>query len=539
MVSRFIFRRHHGRTKNRLRAHSKPWGRRAWLSWLSISIAVGGPGCVRVDSRADFTTASARLAARNSVDYAYDPAAEVRVSQQSRGLLEGGLTLDEAVGVAMLNSPALQSAFQTIGASRADVVQSGLLSNPTLFLSVRFPEAGGRSSLNFSFAQQLVDLWQIPVRKKVAEADLARTVATVLDFGVQLAADVRSQYFRLLAFQRTEDIVVENLELTRQALKLAQSRLDAGETDATDVNLVSSHVFEVEQFLIAVRRDLQNAEVELATMLGLVRWPEPILLKGRLDSLHAAVPAVEPLLQWAADQRFDVKIAANQVANAEAQLEREYLEIFPNLTLGLEAERKDRRALPGRKILADTARASLRAGTPTAPTIQTRGERDLIRRQIVDALLGPSVQLTLPIWDQNQAQLAKFRFVVIQHRKELERVLDRVALEVRQARITAFAAQELVELLETKALPRARENVEIIRRQYENGEKSILFLLESQEFLLQQGRAYVDALRAHALATAELTRAVGGRMPNSPTTQPIRAIDGGKPEPNHAADDGQ
>lgn len=484
-----------------------------------ISASVLGMGCAQVDPRPDFRETSRRTAERNSSSDAYDPAAEAVIHQKVRALLDGGLTIDEAVGVALLNNPAFQAEFLTIGASRADVVQSGLLSNPTLFFSVRFPEAGGRSSINFSFAQQLVDLWQIPVRKRVAEADLERTIATVLDRGVQLAAEVRSQCFQVLAFERAEQIAMENLELTRQVLKLAQVRLDAGDTDPIDVNLVSSHAFEVEQILIAIRRDRRTAELSLATMLGLVRWPDTWELHGKLEGERVASLGIDDLVSFALQERFDVQIVSSQVDSAEGQLEREYLEIFPNLTLGLEAERPDRRALPGRKILADTARASVAAGKPTAPTIESRGQRDLLRRQIVDSLLGPSLQITLPIWDQNQAQIAKTRYAVVQLRKMHDSVQDRVTREVSQAYIAASAADELVELLKTKALPRARENVEIIRRQYENGEQSILFLLESQEFLLQQSRAYVNALRDSALASAELTRALGGKRPPEATGQ--------------------
>lgn len=483
---------------------------------LLASAAAACVSCVKVDPRSDFRAAASSAAERNSAREAYDPAAEALIAPKIRALLNDGLTLDEAVTVALLNNPGFQAEFLSIGVSRADVVQSGLLANPSMFLSVRFPEAGGRSSLNVSFAQQIVDLWQIPVRKKVAEADLQRTVANVLDRGVQLTADVRGQCVRVLALERAQAIADENLRLTLQVLKLAQVRLNVGETDAIDVNLVNGHVFEVEQLLIGIRRELGAAQLLLAETLGLIRWPDAWNLVGNLDQVQdesVDIGNIDDLLQLAQSERFDLRVIASQVASAEAQLEREYLEIFPNVTLGLEGERTDRRALPGRNIAADTARASVAAGTLTAPTIESRSQRDLQRRQIVDSLLGPSMQITLPLWDQNQAQIEKTRYTVLQLRKQHEEVLNRAAREVRQAHVTAKASGELAKLLETRSLPRARQNVDIVRRQYENGEQGILILLESQEFLLKQSRAYVDALRESALAAVELTRAVGGRRP--------------------------
>lgn len=511
---------HHAKRMNPESGNRQHKSQRLFRAFACSACVWAGMGCVKVDAQRDFQDASRQIAERTGASTAYDPADESFIQSRVKTLLEAGLTIDEAVSVALLNNPAFQADFLAIGASRADVVQSGLFTNPNLFFSVRFPEAGGRSNLGFSLAQQLVDLWQIPVRKEVAEADLARMVTSVLDHGVRLAADVRIQCIEVLAWRRAEQIAVENLEITQRAQRLAQIRLDAGETDETDVNLVSSHAFEVEQLLIGIRRDLAAAQLDLASTLGLVRWPDTWTLVGTLEAESASDAATDNLLQFARNERFDVRVAESQVSSAEAQLEREYLQIFPSLVVGLEAERKDRRALPGRDILGDTARASIAAGAPTAPTIQSRGQRDLIRRQIIDSLLGPSVQVTLPLWDQNQAQIAKSRFTVIQSRKQLESVLDRMTREVRQARVKADAAREMVHLVESKSLPRAKQNVEIIRRQYENGEQSILFFLESQEFLLHQGRAYVDALRASALANAELTRSLGGRRPPVTTSGP-------------------
>jgi len=504
-----------------------PGPRRRWLWWggLLLMAISAGSGCIRVDASGDFAGAARTIAERNGAAQAYDPAADSLVQTRVQALLADGLTIDEAVSVALLNNPGLQSLFQSIGASRADVVQSGLMANPALFLSVKFPEGGGRSSLGLSFAQQLVDLWQIPVRKKVAEADLERTVSSVLDHAVQLAADVRVRCVHWLALERAEQIAVENLRLAEESLKFADVRLRAGETGPIDGNLVRSHVLEVQQILIGIRRDKAMAQLDLSAALGLVRWPDPWRLVDTLGASSAAVADAEALVQHAVGERFDVRMLTSRVQSAEAQLEREYLEIFPNFTLGLEAERKERRSLPGRNIPADTARASIATGTLTAPTIQSRGQRDLIRSQIVDALLGPSLQLTLPLWDQNQAQIAKTRFAVLQLLKEYESLLDRVAREVRQARIAVEAARELVAVFETHSLPQAKENLEILRTQYENGEQGIIVLIEAQEFLLQQSRAYVEALQAQALAVTELRRAVGGRLPSdiqfaTPTSVP-------------------
>lgn len=114
--------------------------------------------CAKVEPQPDFRSAAERIKDRLDVDDVFDPASEPLVEQKVHAMLAGGLTADEAVSVAIINNRSFQGLFQAIGASRADFVQSGLLTNPLIGLTARLPEGGGRSNLSFSFAQQIADI---------------------------------------------------------------------------------------------------------------------------------------------------------------------------------------------------------------------------------------------------------------------------------------------------------------------------------------------------------------------------------------------
>ena len=73
----------------------------------------------------------------------YQPDGDALVDGRVESLLAGGLSADKAAQIAILNSRKLQALFYEIGMARADVVQSGLLSNPTLAMSLGFPDGGG------------------------------------------------------------------------------------------------------------------------------------------------------------------------------------------------------------------------------------------------------------------------------------------------------------------------------------------------------------------------------------------------------------
>jgi cobalt-zinc-cadmium efflux system outer membrane protein len=463
-------------------------------------------GCASTDPRSDYERAAQMIADRTGVQQVYRPDAAGCADEQVNELLDGGLAANEAVQVALLNNRALQAAFEEIGVSRAEVVESGLLSNPMLGLGLRFPEGGGRANFTLALAQELVDLWQIPVRKRVAEWQLERTILLVARQAVALASETQVRYWRLLALQHADALGREDVELARRSVELARERFDAGEAGKLDVNLAQAALFETEQRLITLRRELQGARADLARVLGVVRSDRSWELSDNLPAAAEEELDEDALLEGALTHRLDAQAAIMQVHAAEAEVRRQVLDLFPNVTIGTEWERTESRALPGRKILADSARASVRSGQLTVPDIQTRGERRFEHSQIIDSLLGPTLEVTLPLWHQNQPQIARARYQAAQRRRELEDLLDQIAQDVHTAVATARGAAEAVGFVRDQALPLAQENVEAARRAYRAGEESIVTLMEAQRGLVAQRREYVNARRDWAIALAELQR---------------------------------
>jgi len=493
-----------------------------------ILLAQGIVGCATVNPQPDFERTVHQIGEQTGADEVYDPSLEDTVESKVTALLADGLTVDEAVRVALLNNRSFQSLFQKVGASRADVVQSGLLTNPSFSLMGQLPEGGGRAKLNVGFGQELVDLWQIPIRKKIAAAQLDETVLDVTDRAVALVAEVKTKYYRLLAALQAEKTAGKTIELLSQSVRLAEERFKVGETSPLDVNLSRSSLLEAKIELLSLQRDRRLAEALLARVMGLSRSTLSWTLKGSLPQ-PAAIPDDTELIKTAMTQRIDARMVQAQVAAAEQSLRLEYLKVMPSVIVGAELERPDRRALPGRKIMADTARDSIAQGQLTAPKIQSKAERDLERRQIVDSILGPSIQITVPLWDQNQAQIAKAGFKASQKRKEYEDLLDTIADQVQRAAETVRTAQTQVQSYEQEVLPQALSNIDAARRLYQAGEQGILILIESQEMFIKQRRLYEDACRDYGVALAELEQMVGGRLVVMPvqsrpaTSQPIAA----------------
>ena len=69
---------------------------------------------------------------------------DAEASRAVQTLLRRQLSANNAVQIALLNNRALQAKFEEIGISQADLVQAGLLSNPTFAASWRFPDRSPR-----------------------------------------------------------------------------------------------------------------------------------------------------------------------------------------------------------------------------------------------------------------------------------------------------------------------------------------------------------------------------------------------------------
>src|SRR5262249_4945476 len=160
----------------------------------------------------------------------------------------------------------------------------------------------GRANFINTFGQEIADLWQIPVRKRIAQADLDQAILTLLNRGVELTAEVRTRCYQVLGLERSEAITRENLDLAERAVSLAQERFAAGEVSQLDVALVRGRLLEGRLSLIAIQRDRRAAELALAQSLGLSRVTQPWRLTDVLTPRTSLQYDDETLLALAMEQ---------------------------------------------------------------------------------------------------------------------------------------------------------------------------------------------------------------------------------------------
>jgi cobalt-zinc-cadmium efflux system outer membrane protein len=495
--------------------------------WLipAVSACFFLTSCTRIEPGPELHEADAAMERATGLRTQWTSLPEL---QELRPDESGTVALDQVLSLALANNRALRGDLAVIGQAKADLVQAGLLSNPMLSLMFRFPAGGGVADFAFGLSKDFADLWLIPSRKRAAQAMLQQRVLSFTDAAIALATDVKTNYYNLQYLLLAAELEEENLRILQEATDIAQARFRAGESQL-DVNLLRARYLEANLDLIQFRSDSRVTRQMLLRQMGVARAPDDWRPHPMLPTapITPALTDESAFIEAALLQRLDVQAVHWELESAVADFEQQQLRVMQSLGIGLNGERMQKRTQPGRKILADTVRASIANGKLTAPDIMSAGQRRLERAQMIDFLLGPTIEVPLPIFDQNQAQIAKAQFRARELQQRYEEVEQRVIEGVRSALTQRRLAEDRVRIFEESLVPLQVSNLRLAEAAYQAGRESILTVLLAQGELIRTRLAHAVAVRELAVSAANLERQLSGRVPEfliaPPATQPTSA----------------
>ena len=131
-----------------------------------------------------------------------------------------------------------------------------------------------------------------------------------------------------------------------------------------------------------------------------------------------------------------------------------------------------------------------------------------------DQLLGPELNLELPFFDQNQAQIAKAEFMVRMAEKKALALKDTVHEEIHNSLARVSFLQTKMSLTEKTILPARRQALQYADHWAGLMQLSHVEKLEAEaELIHAQMDWIIDQLEYH-LALADLEIEMGGRLAN-------------------------
>ena len=427
-------------------------------------------GCASVEPGPDFLRVRDLVEESTGFPDTYNPEDPAITREEIVTALADGLYIDEAVRIALLNNRQLQSEFMSIGVAKADWVQSGLLSNPSLDMLVRFPVDGGRSQIEGLFVQNILELWRIPLRKEISRHGLDDAVFTIARIAADLVAETRSAYYEALAADELRTLAEDNLENARRAYGAVRSLREGGVASQFDENLSHGPVLEAHVSLRARQLEARNARRRVASLLAIDVDVDDLSLLDSLPDPVAPELDVDSLIAIAKDARLDLQAYRAAMAAAAARINFESGKAFGELSIGISVERP---AVAG------------------------------------DTVVGPAFTATIPIFDQNQAQVSRAEYLYLQALKSLEAIELGMAQEIRGTVDRARTAVSLVAFYQSELLPQAEQNLEFATTAYTSGQVSLIAMLEAQRTFLEARTGYIQARRGAATAMSRAEQAVG------------------------------
>lgn len=434
-------------------------------------------GCAAVDPRAGLPDIQRMVSerARLEVTWPERPEDARAVDAAVADLLSRELTAESAVRIALLNNRNLRAVYEELGVAESELVQAGLLPNPVLTANVRFGLGPSGTGAEIGLVQELISALQIPLRKKVAAANLARAKVEVADDVLDLALQTKAAFFRLQGAQQT-------LELRRSVAGATAAARDVAEAQHAAGNVADLAVATERALAEEARIELAVAEAEvladredLNILLGL--WGEQTAwtMGSRLPALPADDVAFVGLESRAVAQRLDLLAIRAQGAAERAQVRLNRLYGFiPNASMGLDTE-----------------------------------------RDIADGVwsLGPAIEVPIPLFDQSQALIASSTAKLRAADERFAALAVEIRAQVRRARTRLVSARQRASYYQHVLLPLQQQVIADAQRQYNAMQIGVFQLLQARRDQIETGRRWVATLTDYWLARTELERALGGELP--------------------------
>jgi cobalt-zinc-cadmium efflux system outer membrane protein len=398
-----------------------------------------------------------------------------------------GLTLDDAIGLALEAEPSLRAARTEVDAARGMRVQAGLRPNPMVSFS-RQDEPGGMDSQTRVEVAWPLDLFRRRGRVAVAELETEATRLAVADRERVLAADVRDTYGAVASLIRDLAILDDLVAVVARQHEIAAARVEQGAGAPLDRDMLR-----VEMRSLQAERLMRAAAVERA-MAGLRRLlampaDEPLRLRETLEQLVEGDDSGEglPFGQKRVAARPDVLAAEARVRAAEARIDR---------------VRRDGRF----DVTLSAMYMRMNAGFPQRAFGES-GSLEPVRGAFHN--LGVGATVIVPLSDRRQGDVAAAQAARAGAVAELTATELTASSELAEARTRHALARRATEIYTADTLTLARQNLAVVSRAHELGSLTVFEVLAEQRRYLDLQRAFTSTLRDAYEARQALRRALG------------------------------
>ena len=446
-------------------------------SFIAIFSLLSFHGCTTVSIEQDYAHIEKESLTRIGLPITWQQTLDDqrRTEQMVTDLLSDGLTREEAIRISLLNNQRLQATFQSLGIARADVVQAGLFTNPSLGALLRFPTNGSSGTgVELDLLFRISDLWNVPLRRNVSETDAMRITKLIVQEVLHTAAAARDTFDELLLQQAMYQFMSSNIGLFKTTVEELQVRFHAGLVNDLDIYLAKNVLFEGQVDLARIQSRVITARVQLLETLGLDPLkPSTIEIVGNLEEMPLRTMTSQQGWEFAKQHRIDLQLGRLQISQTRQLLDWQKALIFGDVGLGGNYTRE-----------LDTMNSA-----------------------------GPILALQIPIFNQNQGGIARAEFQLGQAQKQLKATELAAKQEIQSLLGELTFHKTHAQLFRDKMLVAQQKALSYVERFYSTMQLNSIFLIEARRRILSTQRGYFQALRAYRRTESMLQVALGGQYP--------------------------
>ena len=385
-----------------------------------------------------------------------------------RVTLDDGLSRDEAVALALWNNAQLQADLSELGFARADLIEAKMLNNPAF--SLLFPI--GPKALETDLGIPIDVLWQRPHRIAAASLDAQSLAEDLITNGLGLIRDVQTTYVNLWLSRKKLELAKEDVQLQNEIARLTQARLTAGDISGVIADIAYVDSLKSTSNMKSLLKDTEITRQKLNSLLGfseddVTYNTETMHVEGTsIDSFD-----IDTLFETAFAARPDLRAAELSIEAAGEKVGWEKSKIYNFIAI---IDAKD------------------------------EGEDFLT--------VGPGMELDIPIFNQNQGQIARARAELEKAARKYEALRQNIILQVRQAYTRYVSDYEDFNLWNNDIIPSLQKKVEQTTKSFEIGEIPYLVIFEARQKLNEAKVKLVESTANLLIDAAEINYWVGKKL---------------------------
>lgn len=398
----------------------------------------------------------------------------------------GGLSLEDAVELALMHNPRLAAVSAQANAVGFVPSQAGALPDPVVSLNaLNLPVDTFRldqepmTQMQLAVSQRLPFPGKRKLQRAAAESEAQAWQARVAEQRDMLIGSVRSAWWSLFYLDQALVIVNQNKDLMRDFIEIAETKYSVGTGLQQDVLLAQLELSRLldREARLKGRRD--NAQAALNALLD--RSPDRSLLleSSSINTELPGLPAEATLLEFAAESRDLLDVHRHLISAADERLELAERDRYPDFRIG--------------------AGYGFRQGEDPLRGTDRSDFFSLMLSVDVPLYFGSKQSKAI---DQRGSERTQRAFA-------FNDALRTIEADVAGNLATYDSAREQVQLLEMAIIPQARQTVAAMLAAYQVNEVDFLNVINGQLTLYNAQINYWEALSEAKRALAALAAAVG------------------------------